>query len=507
MSAQRNHFARNVVTVAASFAVAALMGLVRDMVLARQFGMGAELDVYYAGFKLPELLFTLVAGGALATALVPLLMSALADEGHAALWRLASAVANIVLTVALALAALTALLAPWLVRTFVAPGFDALRQAETVAVMRLALLSTLIFALSSIVTSVLHSHKHFTLPALAPILYPVGLIAGALWLTPIWGVRGLAVGAILGSLLHLGIQMPALLRLHARWQPVYDLGKAAVRRVFVLMGPRILDLGVFQLTMLATASLASRLGAGSVSSLEWGWQLMQFPETIIGTAFGLVALPTLSDLAARRDVPGLRSTLGSSLRVIIALTVPAACGLVLLGRPLVAVLYQRGAFGAAATEAVYAALRFYALGLVGHACLEVAARAFFAQQDTLTPLYLATGSALLNVGLGVLLMGPLGHGGLALANSLAVTLEVSALLLILRRRWGRVGGARTAAALVRVLAASGVMVVAILATQRLLTDERGALWQLVVGALVGIATYAGSGLLLGLRGALRAPTR
>jgi len=413
-----------VITVSGSFALAAAMGLLRDMVLARRFGMGADLDVYYAGFKLPELLFTLVAGGALATALVPLLMAAHADEGRPAMWRLASAVANIVLTVAAALAVLAAFLSPWLVRTLIAPGFTALQQAETVAVMRLALISTLIFALSSIQTSVLHSHQHFTLPALAPILYPVGLIVGAQWLAPRYGLRGLALGAILGSLLHLVVQWPALLRLHVRWQPVYDLGRASVRRVFVLMGPRILDLGVFQLTMLATANLASRLGAGSVSSLEWGWQLMQFPETIIGTAIGLVALPTLSALAARRDVTGLRGALGASLRVIAALALPAAVALVLLGRPLVAVLYQRGAFDPAATEAVYTALRFYALGLLGHACLEVAARAFFAQQDTLTPLYLAAGSAALNILLGVLLMGPLGPGGLALANSLAVSSAV-----------------------------------------------------------------------------------
>jgi putative peptidoglycan lipid II flippase len=146
----------------------------------------------------------------------------------------------------------------------------------------------------------------------------------------------------------------------------------------------VLDLGVFHLTLLATTNLASRLGPGSVSALEWGWGVMQLPETIIGTAFGLVAFPTLAELAARGDVTGLRSTLGETLRAVITLTVPAALGLILLGRPLLQLLYQRGAFDAAATDAVYGALRFYALGLVGHACLELAARTFFAQQDTVT---------------------------------------------------------------------------------------------------------------------------
>ena len=183
-------------------------------------------------------------------------------------------------------------------------------------------------------------------------------------------------------------------------------------------------------------NLASRLGPGGVSSLEWGWDAMQLPETLIGTAFGLVAFPTLAELAARGDLAGLRRTLSQSLRVVVALTVPAAAGLILFGRPLLQLLYQRGAFDAHSTEAVYVALRFYALGLVGHSCLELVARAFFARQDTITPLLLAAASAAVNILLGLLLMGPLGFGGLALANSIAVTAEVIALYVVLRRRLG-----------------------------------------------------------------------
>jgi putative peptidoglycan lipid II flippase len=190
------------------------------------------------------------------------------------------------------------------------------------------------------------------------------------------------------------------------------------------MGPRVLDLGVFHMTLVATTNLASRLSPGSVSALEWGWDAMQIPETIIGTAFGLVAFPTLAALAAQGDLAGLRNTLGETLRMVIVLTVPAAFGLILLGRPILAIVYEGGQFDAAATNAVFIALQFYALGLVGHACLELAARTFFAQKDMITPLIIANGSGLVNVVLGLLLMGPLGHGGLALANSLAVTAEV-----------------------------------------------------------------------------------
>ncbi|MCB9151157.1 MAG: murein biosynthesis integral membrane protein MurJ [Caldilineaceae bacterium] len=447
----------NTLMVAGSFALAAGMGLLRNMVIAQQFGIGAELDAFYAAFKLPDLLFTIVAGGALATAFIPVLAEFVAQDDRAAVWRLASAITNLVVIAVSILAGLAALSAPWLVRTLIAPGFDAAQQAETAQLMRIVLLSTIFFGISAVQSSVLHSFKHFLLPALAPVLYPLGIMAGALWLVPQWGTAGLAWGAVLGAGLHLLVKIPMLLHYGFRWQPVLDLNRRSVHRVLWLMGPRVLDLGVFHLTLLASANLASRLGTGSVSALEWGWEFMQLPETIIGTAFGLVVFPTLAEQAAQQNLAQLRRTLSESLSGLLFLTVPAACGLILLGRPLVQLVYQRGAFDVAATEAVYAALVYYALGLVGHVCLEVAARVFFAQQDTITPLIVAASMGLLNVLLGIALMGPLGHGGLALANSLAVTVEVLVLLFILRRRWGGIGQRRMGQALARVAAASLLM--------------------------------------------------
>jgi len=506
-SIPRRHIARNTLLVGASFVLAAATGLARNVVIARRFGIGADLDAYYAAFKLPDLLFSVLAGGALATAFIPVLAGFLTDDDLEGAWRLASAVTNLVVLIVSGLAALAAVLAPWLVRTLVAPGFEAAQQAETIAVMRVVLISTLVFGVSAVQGSVLHSFKHFLLPALAAAVYPLGIAAGAWWLAPVWGVRGLAVGAVVGAVLHLAIKVPGLLHYGFRWRPAVDLGSLAVRRVAVLMGPRVLDLGLFHLTLLITTNLASRLGAGSVSALEWGWDAMQLPETVIGTAFGLVAFPTLADLAARGDVAGLRSTLGETLRAVISLTVPAACGLILLGRPLLQLLYQRGAFGAAATDAVFVALRFYALGLVGHACLELAARAFFAQRDTVTPLLVAAGSAAINVALGVLLMGPMGHGGLALANSLAVSAEVLTLLLILRRRWGDVEGRQTLRALGRAIVATLLMSLVVAGVLALGGRAGlGPFWLVALGGVTGILVYAGAALLLGVR-VLRWPGR
>jgi len=503
----RRHLARNVLVVATSFGLAAAAGLFRNAVIASSFGIGTQLDAYYAAFKLPDLLFTVVAGGALATAFIPVFADYTArgdqGDGHTgreAAWRFTAAVLNWVVLIVISLALLAAILAPLLVRHLIAPGFDPQQQFETAAVMRIVLVSTVIFGISAVLGSALNGLKHFLLPALAPAVYPLGIAAGALWLTPTMGVRCMAAGAFAGSLLHLLIKVPALIRYGFRWTPVLHPGDGSLRRVAILMGPRVLDLGVFHLTLLATTNLASRLGGGSISALEWGWDAMQLPETIIGTAFGLVAFPTFATLAASGDRDGLRRTLGESLRTVLALAVPAAAGLVLLGRPLLALLYQRGEFDAAATEGVYQALRMYALGLAGHSCLELAARAYFAEKDTVTPLLLAAGSAILNILLSLVLMAPLSYAGLALANSIAITLEVVALLLILRSRWGGVEGRETMAQLARVLGATAIMSLAIVGASAV-SDRSGmgSLLTLATAGTAGIAVYAGASVVLRIR--------
>ncbi len=493
------HIARNTLLVAVAFGLAAVAGLFRNMVIAYEFGIGANLDAYYAAFRLPDLLFTIVAGGALATAFIPVFATFLAENDRAGAWRLASAITNLVVIVVTVLAILVGLAAPWLVANVIAPGFDAAQQAETVAVMRVVLVSVGLFAISSVQSSILHGFKHFLLPALAPALYPLGIALGAIVLGPSLGVLGLAVGAVIGAFFHLAIKIPGLIYYGFRWWPVLGLHSAAVRQVGILIGPRILDLALFHGTLLITTNLASRLGAGSVSALEWGWDAMQLPETIIGTAFGLVAFPTLSELAARRDLAGLRSTLGETLRAVLALAVPATVGLILLGRPLLTALYQRGAFDAEATEAVYVALRFFALGLVGHTTLELVARTFFAQQDTLTPLWVAATAAVLNIGLGLVLMGPLGYGGLALANSVAVSVEVIILLALLRPRLQGIEGRQTLAAFLRILAAAAVMglaVIGVLAATAPL--GLGGLPAVLLAAAAGVVVYAIMALALGI---------
>jgi len=446
--------------VMGAYVIAKPVGLVRQALIARAFGTGPALDAFVAASNFPELLFTLISGGALLTAFLPVFTGYLAREERDGAWKLASATLNVVFLLTALLALISAAFAPWIAR-LAAPGFSDENLELTASLMRLILVSTVVFSASGIVMGTLNAHQHFLLPAIAPILYDLGIIAGALVLAPRIGVYGLAWGIVAGSLLHLGVQIPGLIRIGARWTAALDLRDAGLRRVAALMVPRALGLGVVQLNFVITYALASLIGAGAVSTLRFGWMLMQVPETIIGTAIATAAFPTLSEQAARNSPDGLRQTLSSTLRAILALTIPAAVGLVLVGRPLTRLMFERGSFDAASTQAVVWALQFYAVGLAGHAALEVVARTFFAQQDTRTPLGVAFAAMLVNVMLSLLLMRPLGHGGLALANSLAVTLEVTWLLLIARRRLGGIEGRALLTSVARFATGSAAMALVI----------------------------------------------
>ena len=378
--------------------------------------------------------------------------------------------------------------------------------------MRILLLTTLIFSVSGICMGILQSHNHFLLPALAPVLYDVGILFGVLFLIPQFGVYGIAWGAVLGAALHLGIQVPGLIRFRARWWPILDFADPQLRRILRLMLPRIAGLGVFSLNYIVMNNIASRLGPGSVSALSWGWRIMQIPQTLIGTAMGTVIFPTLAALSELGDDQGKRDAMSGALRFILIASIPSAVGLIFLGQPIVSLL-ERGAFDASASNLVNATLRFFALGLVVHAVLEVVARSFYADKDTLTPLWAALGGAAINlVGAfllsGVLLAdvlvtpGPLlqfaqrvdlGVSGLALANSLATTFEVGLLLWVLRRRWQSINEDALARTVLKTAAASLLMALAIVLLEPLL----GA-WFKAPGLLASLGMVGAQVLLGGL---------
>jgi putative peptidoglycan lipid II flippase len=283
------------------------------------------------------------------------------------------------------------------------------------------------------------------------------------------GIYGLAVGAVVGAAMHLGIQIPGLFRVKAQWFPELGWNDPHFRRVIRLMIPRVADLGLISLGALVTQNLLSRLGTGATSAYDWGWRLMQIPETLIGTAMGVVIFPTLSALSSLGDEDGKRGAMSGALRFIYIATIPSAIFLIVGGRSLLSIL-EGNAFDSAASDLVYSTLQFFALGIIVHSMLEVIARSFYADKDTLTPLFAALGGAVINITVAVLFTGvltgnaqPENVGWLALANTLGITFEVVVLMRILRKRWHGLNENEMARTALKTLAASLVMGAAIVA--------------------------------------------
>lgn len=493
--------AANTLMVMIAFGAAKAISLAQTFIIANVFGVGRQWDAYVTANRIPELIFTLIAGGALAHAFIPVFGGFLARDDRAGAWRTASYVLNTIFAATFMASTIAFVAAPWLVAQVVAPGFDAANQAQTVELMRILLISTLIFSVSGIVMGVLHSHQHFLLPALAPIMFDVGILLGVIFLLPAFGVAGIALGAVLGSAMHLGVQVPGLLRVRAQWHLAFGFNDPVLRQIMRLMLPRIAGLGVFSLNFIVMNNIASRLGEGSVSALDWGWRLMQIPQTLIGTAMGTVIFPTLAALSAVGNEDGKRATMAGSLRFILVTTIPASFGLIVLGGPVISLL-ERGAFDASASSLVFSTLQFFALGLITHSLLEVIARSFYADKDTLTPLWAALGGAAINLGGAFLFSEAIGVGGLALANSLGVTFEVAVLLWVLRRRWHGIHESALGRTLAASLVASLVMALAVSATGAALAAfglSGGVVLTLIaigVQVIVGAIVYAGVAVLL-----------
>jgi putative peptidoglycan lipid II flippase len=490
--------------VMGGLAASMVIGLIRQRIIAGKFGTSAVLDAYTAANGIPELLFTMLAGGALAFAFIPVYTEHLGKGDTRASNKLVSQVINNIFILATLLSMLLALLAPTLVRApwGIGPHFPPEIQELAAQLMRILLLSTIIFAISSILTGTLHAHQHFLLPALAPSLYSGGIIIGAVAFVPSLGIFGLAWGAVLGALLHLVIQLPGIIRHGVRWYPTLGWRSPALRIVAILMAPRVVDLLMARASIdWINANLGSGLGEGRVSSLRYAFQVMNTPWTLIGTAIGIAVFPTMAALAAQRDIHAQRRALSGALRAILTLALPAAVLLIVLGRPVIGVLFEGGEFTAQSTELVYFALQFYAITMISQSVLEVVVRAFAAQKDTLTPLLVSFFTTALNILLAIWLSRPLAeggleHGGLALANGVAVGVESLIGLTILHLRWRGVDARRILLDAGKAALAALVMGGVILAIDAIFSPSRLVL--LLGGGVLGGLIYFALALLLGI---------
>ncbi|MGB8212793.1 MAG: lipid II flippase MurJ [Anaerolineales bacterium] len=431
------------------FGVDKALAFLRSVIVLRQFQLSAVFDAFNSANGLPNLLYALISGGTLAMALIPVLSETLNASGRQELWNVFSRVANIFFLTAAALAALVAIFARPIVESQIGivPGFTASQHVLVANLMSLNLIATLIFSLSGLVMSGLQANQHFLFPALAPIFYNIGQILGAVVLAPTkpyafgpvrlpaygLGVYGLVYGVILGSVLHLAIQIPGLVKYQFHWMPSVSLKDARVRQVLRLVGPRLITMFFIQVTFIARDNLASRLPeVGAISALTYGWMIMQVPETLIGTAVGTALLPTISEQAAAKDWESFRGTIERAVRVLVAICLPVTTIMAAVIHPLVRSAFHLDDSG---TTLLTWTVRVYLLALTGESVLEVASRAFYARKDALRPLVASFVNTVFFIGGGALILlrwPEWGAPGIALIE-MAFTLEAIILMVWLNR--------------------------------------------------------------------------
>jgi len=458
--------ARAAGTVMAAFVLSNLTGLLRQILVSRAFGTGAEMDAFNAAARLPDLLFSLVAGGALASAFIPTFTGFLTKEDHQGAWHLAASIGNLVAILLTLTSALAAIFAPQIVRHILyalIPHLDPAKQELTVALLRIMLISSVIFGISGLLMGILNAHQVFLLPALAPTMYWMGMIFGVLVLVPYWGIFGLAWGVVIGATLHLGIQLPALFKLGGNYRFTLGLSSPAVREVGRLMAPRLLGVAVVQLNFVVNTILALAQPVGSQTAIQVAWAVMTMPQVVIAQAIAIAALPTFSAQFARGHLDDMRASLATTIRGVVFLALPATFGLILLRKPVVVTLFQRGEFTAHSTDLVAWALLWYTAGLVGHSVVEIVSRSFYALHDTKTPVFIGVAAMSLNLVFSVAFsaiferIGWAPHGGLALANSVATALEMIGLLVLMRGRLKGLDGRKMMGGISRSAAATLIM--------------------------------------------------
>jgi putative peptidoglycan lipid II flippase len=416
-----------------------VFGFLRDMVVAGLFGAGLTTDAFFVAFRIPNLLRRLLAEGSLTVSFVPVFTEYLKNRTRREAFELAS-ITFTVLSILLVIVSLAGVLLASLIVTAIAPGFVKTPAQFDLAVFltRLMFPYILLISLVALCMGILNSLRHFAAPALSPVVLNLAMILAALTLKDFFAepIVALAVGVMVGGALQLAMQWPFLLRLGVRLRPRFTFRHEGLRRIGRLMLPASFGAAIYQINVFIGTILASLLPEGSVSYLYFADRIVELPLGVFAIAVGTAALPSLSAQVAGGQIDAMKRTVAFSLRLILFIAIPATVALILLRVPIISVLFERGQFGPQATLATAQALLFYALGLWAFSAIRIVVSAFYALQDTRSPMKAAIVALIVNVAFSVALMFPLRHGGLALATSIASAVNVGMLWLILRRRVG-----------------------------------------------------------------------
>ena len=486
-----------------------ILGFFRDILVAKLFGTNIFAQAFVVAFRLPNMLRDMVGEGATNAAIVPVLSEYRHVRSEEEYWQAARVILNLMLMVLVALSAAGVIFAPVLVRV-IAPGF--LRDPEkfriAVSLTRVVFPYILFLGMTAYAKGVLNSLHYFMAPAFAPVVLNVTMILSLVLLCPIIGIKGLVIGVLVGGLLEVLLQIVPLKKRGFKLDKSFRLVHPVAKRIGRLLLPRMAGTAVYQLSVLidtVLASLAWIVGSGGVAALYYANRLVHLPLAVFGISLATAALPKMSKEVASKDIGKLKNTVAFSLKVVFTVMVPAAVGLMILAGPIIKTLFQRGEFTAYSTAITSNALFFYSLGLCAYAGIKILVSAFYSMGDTRTPVRTAACSLVINIVLNLILMYPLKLGGLALATSVAATVNFLILYSILAVKIGDVGTGEIVKSFIKTCVAAVVMALATFFMARMFLYDAGLasfvmLMRLAAVIFVSAVIYLVSAYLMGLEG-------
>lgn len=508
-----------IVSIAVMFS--RLFGLAREMLFAQFFGAGFLTDAYVVAFRIPNVLRDLFAEGALSVAFVKVFTDIQVTKGENAAWRLASLIFSL-LAVTLSIICIVGIIFSKQFVDLVADGFSPEKAALATTLTQIMFPFILLVALAAVAMGVLNTKGIFGIPASASTVFNVVSIAVGLglafWLSgggwtmspdknavpsaaAQWAIIGMSIGTLIGGGAQLAIQIPSLYKVGFRFSPIISLADEGVRKVLALMTPAILGTSAVQINVLINTYFVSQID-GAQGWLNYAFRLMQFPIGLFGVAVGTAAIPVMSRLASEGKMSEFRNTISSSMNLVFLMTLPSACGLIVLGEPIIRLIYERGKFDPGATTMTAAALLGYSIGLTGYAAIKILSPAFYALDDAKTPMLIAVASIAVNfVGgytlrevfshYGVTPETPYGYGhvGVALATSLVALVNFFALGILLRGRIKRLNGRAILSSFIKIAVASAILSAVCYAVYKAMLTQFGmnGFWLRFAEAFVPIA--------------------
>jgi len=483
--------------------VSRILGFLRESLMANFYGQGGATDAYAASFILPDLLYWLLVGGVLSAAFIPVFSEYIAKGNEDEGWRVASSAVNLILLTLGGLILMGLFFTPQFIR-LVVPGLEPKNTVLAIHLTRILLMQPLFMALSGLTMGVLNSYKIFWPPALGAVLYNACIIFfGTILANPAKpdSISGFAVGVVVGACVSFAVQIPALRKVGMRYYPIINWHDPGVRRIGALAVPIIISYSLNQVQVAVNANFGSSLFPGSITAFLWSYRLFQLPVGIFAIAIAVASFPTMTEQAALKRWDQLRQTISQAIRMVIFITLPISAGMIILRVPLIRVLFQHGHFTAQDTYTTAFPLAFFTVGISAQSVIQILPRAFYALQDTWTPVILGVIAMAVNVMAMVLLVGPLAVGGLAFATSIAAFVNMILLFYMLRRRLGQMDGWAMFWTSIKTLVASFFMAGVIWVWSEWLTSLIGirtvaSLTILITGIVIGVVVFAGMAKLL-----------